>query len=183
MRTEKLPSFSASALQAGRESRPANQRGPSRNSSGAPRPAARLRGQRTVCSARARPLPRPARSSHYRAPKIEHSSTAHCIALPRDRRCSLAASRVHQLSVRASPALPSRNVVLVCGASASCPPVLRTGSNSNAHAGYGVGLCSLRGCHVTGSGLTRRSTGHPTAGHNGSLRLGRAAVGCRLPLR
>ncbi len=31
--------------------------------------------------------------------------------------------------------------------------------------------------------LTRRSTGHPTAGHNGSLRLGRAAVGCRLPLR
>ena len=33
------------------------------------------------------------------------------------------------------------------------------------------------------SALTRQSTGHPTAGHNGALRLGRAAVGCRLPLR
>ena len=35
----------------------------------------------------------------------------------------------------------------------------------------------------TTSALTRQSTGHPTAGHNGALRLGRAAVGCRLPLR
>ena len=35
----------------------------------------------------------------------------------------------------------------------------------------------------TTSALTRQSTGHPTAGHNGSLRQGRAAVGCRLPLR
>jgi len=35
----------------------------------------------------------------------------------------------------------------------------------------------------TTSALTRQSTGHPTAGHNGALRHGRAAVGCRLPLR
>ncbi len=67
--------------------------------------------------------------------------------------------------------------------SVSYPPVLRTGSNSNAHAGYGVGLCTLRGHHVAEACLTRRSTGHPTAGHNGALRQGRAAVGCRLPLR
>ena len=29
------------------------------------------------------------------------------------------------------------------------PPVLRTGSNAGAHAGYGVGLCTLQGCHAT----------------------------------
>ena len=128
-------------------------------------------------------LVRPARSSRYPKPRIEHSSTG---VASRPRNC-VAPSTLRRMQPPlcgcASPRRPARHVVLAYCASARCPPVLRTGSNSNAHAGYGVGLCSLRGCHVTESGLTWRSTGHPTAGHNGALRQGRAAVGCRLPLR
>jgi len=62
-------------------------------------------------------------------------------------------------------------------------PPSTAGSNTDAHAGYGIGLCPLQGQRATEPCLTRQSTGHPTAGHNGALRLGRAAVGCRLPLR
>ena len=137
------------------------------------RPAARLRGQRTVFSAQARRI--------GVAGKVRALFEALDRTLVNGRcshfgACSLS-SGVAQSTV------PSSRVALGYCASASYPPVLRTGSNSNAHAGYGVGLCTLQGCHVTAAGLTWRSTGHPTAGHNGSLRQGRAAVGCRLPLR
>ena len=156
-----------------REARPANHRGASSSSSRTLRPAARLRGQRTVCSAQARRVGVPG--------KVSALFEAQDRTLV-NRRCSqCGASRLS--FVVAQSTVPSCSVVLASSTSASYPPVLRTGSNSNAHAGYGVGLCTLQGCHVTASGLTWRSTGHPTAGHNGSLRQGRAAVGCRLPLR
>ena len=134
-------------------------------------PAARLRGQRTVCSAQARRFGASGAISALSEAQGRALVSGHCSHIGA---CSSAVAQSTE---------PGCTVVLAPFASASCPPVLRTDSNSNAHAGYGVGLCTLQGCHVTAAGLTWRSTGHPTAGHNSSLRQGRAAVGCRLPLR
>ena len=52
-------------------------------------------------------------------------------------------------------------------------PPSTAGSNADAHAGYGIGLCTLQGQRATEPCLTLRSSGHPTAGHTGALRQGR----------
>jgi len=60
---------------------------------------------------------------------------------------------------------------------------VRSAVENRSRQAAGLGAAGREFVAFTTSALTRQSTGHPTAGHNGSLRLSRAAVGCRLPLR
>ena len=122
-------------------------------------PAARLRGQRTVCSAHARRFGASREVVTLSEAQDRTLFNGRCIA-PQERvRCSFGTPAHAPSALRLrNPRRPARTVVPACSASARCPPVLRTGSNSNAHAGYGIGLCTLQGCHVTESCLTWRST-------------------------
>ena len=56
----------------------------------------------------------------------------------------------HRLGLRGYSSLASaREIAFIRLHFGGHPPVLRTGSNASAHAGYGVGLCTLQGCHAT----------------------------------
>ena len=99
-----------------------------------------------VSEPRARPtqeaLARSERSSRYRATAIELS----CIAeLPKCSRYRAHGSMVQRLPKRITP---PRKVAFIRLHFGSHPSVLRTDSNASAHAGYGVGLCTLQGCHA-----------------------------------
>ena len=108
-------------------------------------------------------LARSGRSSRYRAAGIEHSSTG-IAELPMRwryrayralfRGCSNSSLRLAKSSSSART-------------SSTYPPVLRTGSNTSAHAGYGVGLCTLQGCHATEPSSRVRSV----CGHNGAVTI------------
>ena len=90
-------------------------------------------------------LRRSPRSSHYRAVRLKHSA-AGIPELPIRRRHSAFSAL---LSSRSTPSLQVAKSPFSACTPPSSPPVLRTGSNTNAHAGYGVGLCTPRGCHAT----------------------------------
>ena len=83
------------------------------------------------------------RLSRYRAVRIEQSS-AGVAATPMPLRD---AQVRHPRPPK--PVASARKVAVTRLNFGRHPPVLRTGSNASAHAGYGVGLCTLQGCHAT----------------------------------
>jgi len=87
-------------------------------------------------------LARSGRSSRYPAPRIEQSSAGVVASAMPLRGEQVRCPRL------LTPIASVRKVAVIHLHFGGHPPVLRTGSNASAHAEYGVGLCTLQGCHA-----------------------------------